>query len=53
MTWQGELDLADSDSRAWIERYAAGKKAEEFAELLIDLPPAPQRPARRGRCTIL
>ena len=53
LTWEGELDLAHPADRAWIERYAAGAKAAEFAELLVDLPPAQQRPARRGYCTIL
>lgn len=53
LTWEGELDLANATDRAWIERYAAGAKPPEFAELLVDLPPPPQRPARRGHCTIL
>lgn len=51
-TWEGEIDLANAEDRQWIERYAANVQGTVFADLLIDLPPRPQRPARCGHCVI-
>lgn len=52
LTWEGELDLADADSRRWIERYAAGAGADRFSELLVDLPQPRQLPVKAGCCTL-
>jgi hypothetical protein len=55
--WEGELDLADPKSLAWINTYAGAAKAENelttFRELLPGLPeeqisPKQEQPANKG-----